>query len=110
MLDVNDPKFLPLWQEMEKSLETAWQAALKVMGCVECARLELVQRLRACAEEQRTEIIGIDWINENSMKEDQSAEPPMEKDGISRVCKNCQEPPPVGAIRFFKHGPDELLK
>ena len=44
------------------------------------------------------------------MKEEQSAEPPMEKDGISRVCKNCQEPPPVGAIRFFKHGTDELLK
>jgi hypothetical protein len=108
MLDVNDPKFLPLWQEMEKSLDVAWQAALKVIGCVECARVELVQRLRGNAEAKNIEIMGgVDWVNDDSASIEDA---PMEKDGISRVCKNYQEPPPEGAIRFFKHGTDELLK
>jgi hypothetical protein len=57
MLDVNDPRFLPLWQEMEKSLEKSWQAALKVIGCVECARLELVQRLRGNTDKKNLEIM-----------------------------------------------------
>ena len=109
MMDINDPDFMPLWKDMEKSLEVAWQAALRVCGCVECARLELVQRLRGMAGEKNTDIIGIDWLNENSMKEDQSAEPPMEKDGIRRICEQCQNPPPEGSIQFFKHGTDELI-
>jgi hypothetical protein len=33
---------------------------------------------------------------------------PEERDGIRRTCLTCQTPPPENAIRFFKHGTDEL--
>jgi hypothetical protein len=91
MLDVNDPKFLPLWQEMEKSLEAAWEAALKVIGCVECARVELVQRLRGNAEAKNIEIMGgVDWVNDDSASIGRCSHG---KDRISWVCRtvrNCR--------------------
>lgn len=106
-MDVNDPQFMPLYNDMEASLERAWQASLKLIGCVECARLDMAQRVRMWAANKSSEIIGEDWANENALNYE--AEWPTEKDGLRRVCENCMTAPPPGSIRFFKHGTDEFI-
>ncbi len=43
---------------MECDLEAAWQLALKLHGCVECARVDFIQRLRFMAMNKNNEIMG----------------------------------------------------
>jgi hypothetical protein len=99
-LEVNDPAFMPLYARQERALEAAFLAALKLYGCVGCARQALAQRLRLMARTAEQEITGPQG------KEDDPV--PEERVGIRRTCPSCQTPPPEGAMRFFKHGTDEL--
>ena len=57
-LDVNDPAFMPLYERQKRALEEAFEAGLKLHGCVECARVDLAQRLRLMARAAEQEIIG----------------------------------------------------
>ena len=99
-LEVNDPALMPLYERQERALEAAFEAGLQLHGCVECARLDLVQRLRLMARTAEQEIVG---------PQGEEGDPvPEERNGIRRTCATCQTPPPADAIRFFKHGTDEL--
>jgi hypothetical protein len=91
---------MPLYKRQERTLEAAFEAALTLYGCVECARLDLAQRLRLMARTAEQEMTGPQG------KEDDLV--PEERTGIRRTCPSCQTPPPEGTMRFFKHGTDAL--
>ena len=83
-----------------ENLEAVWKDALKLHGCIECARVDLAQQIRLMARAADWEIVG---------DQGEDGDPvPEEREGIRRICPDCQTPPPEGAIRFFTHGTDEL--
>src|SRR2546426_796382 len=49
---------MPLYERQKRALEEAFEAGLKLHGCVECARVDLAQRLRLMARAAEQEIIG----------------------------------------------------
>src|ERR1700677_966288 len=103
--DLENPESCDAYMRSERELETAWQSALLAFRCVECARLHLAQSLRGMAHEKSIEIMGgVDWINNENASVENA---PVEKDGIRRLCKDCQQPLPPGTIQFFKHGADK---
>ena len=75
-LDVNDPAFMPLYERQKRALEEAFEAGLKLHGCVECARVDLAQRLRLMARAAEQEIIG--------PQGEEGAPVPEERSGIRR--------------------------
>jgi hypothetical protein len=85
---------------MLRDLKAVWKDALKVFGCVECARVDLAQNIRLMAYGAAQDIFGPQGADGDPV--------PEERDGLRRLCPDCQEPPPAGAIRFFKHGTDAL--
>jgi hypothetical protein len=86
--------------KMMEDLEAVWKDALKLHGCVECARVGLAQQIRLMARAADWDIVG---------DQGEDGDPvPEEHNGIRRTCPSCQTSPPEGAIRFFKHGTDEL--
>lgn len=75
-------------------------------------RLALAQRLQLMAAAKRHEILQPHY--EKAMdpwlagEELDTVTPSPGADGTRLICASCQTPPPLGAIRFFKHGTDEF--
>ena len=89
--DPNDPEQLARYNEAMRAAEEAWNAYLRFTLCVKCTLQNLIAMIEGIAAAKNTEIMGIDWINENSMKPDQIAEPPLQRDGIYRECESCRK-------------------
>lgn len=96
-----DPAWIPAEEELARQLEGAWQSALRLFGCVECSRVNLIQRLRFMALNKNDEIMG-----PVPLPLSDNYEPPVERDGIRRVCESCRTPPRT--LTFFKPGTDEI--
>ncbi len=67
---------MPLYERQKRALEEAFEAGLKLHGCVECARVDLAQRLRLMARAAEQEIIG--------PQGEEGAPVPEERSGIRR--------------------------
>ena len=102
MFHHSGPAENPAAADPDKDMErqAAWTAALELFRCVECARLDLAQRLRLMARSKGWEITG-------DQPEDETVPvPEISPDGVRLTCTACQAPNEAG---FFRPGTDELL-
>jgi hypothetical protein len=92
MTDFNpeDPEQLALYNEAMQAVEHAWHAYLRFTRCVGCAEQEITSVIKSSAEAAKSEIIGIDFLNEWAERGGSDDEWPMERNGIQRECKDCR--------------------
>jgi hypothetical protein len=101
-IDSEDPTDIENYRLYELHLMKAWQAALALHRCVECARIDFIQSVELIARREGWDIVGPQPEDENQPV------PVVSPDGIARQCRKCQTEPPEGAVRFFKRGTGEL--
>lgn len=78
-------KFDVMNEFTEMYVRTAFVTALEITGCVECAKNDVIRRVKKMAEQKSLEIsllYGSEWEEEG--------DPATSPDGISSYCLECQ--------------------
>lgn len=83
--NIIENKFDVMDEFTEMYVRTAFITALEITGCVECARDDVIRRVKKMAEQKSLEIsllYGSEWNEEG--------DPATSPDGISSYCSACQ--------------------